>query len=143
MGYNPPLIFGPIPAESNPPINPQYYEPSRFEISAIFQGITTLIVTNVNNNYVVGQLVRLVIPQINGSRQLNEQQAIVLAIPLPNEVVLNIDSRFVDPFVPSTPSNQSVPQIMAIGDVNSGQINQGRSNNQTNIPGSFINISPI
>ena len=143
MGYNPPLIFGPIAAENNPPITPQYYRPGVFNIASIANGLTTLVTTTVNHNYVIGQAVRFLISQLYGERQLNEQTATVISIPNPNQVVVNINSSFFDLFVPNTMSGTTQPQILAIGDVNSGPINSGRSGNTTFIPGSFVNISPL
>lgn len=144
MGYNPPLIFGPIAPESNPPINPQYYQPSVFDISALSLGESTTVTTTANHNYVIGQIVRLLIPMIYGSFQLNEQEGTVTSIPASNQVVININSTKANPFVPNTSSGTTQPQIVAVGDVNSGTINStGRSNTGTYIPGSFIDISPL
>ena len=142
MGYNPPLIFGPVPPESNPPITPEYYQPSVFTIAAIGLGAMTLVTTSVNHNYVIGQLTRLLIPQPNGSTQLNELTSYVIAIPAANQVLLGLNSLGANAFVASTPDVQYQPQIVAVGDVNSGPINTGRIGNTTYIPGSFINISP-
>jgi hypothetical protein len=145
MGYNPPLIFGPIAPENNPPINPQYYQPSVFDITAIALGVNTTVTTSVAHNYVIGQNVRLLIPAAYGSIQLNEQQGLVIAIPATNQVVLNINSaQNVDPFIAMPAYGPTPPQIAAIGDQNSGTINTtGRSNTGTFIPGSFIDISPL
>ena len=141
--YNPPLIFGPISPENNPPINPQYYQPSEFNIASIVNGQTTLVTITVNHNYVVGQLVRLIISQLFGERQLNEQTAYVISIPNPNQVELGIDSSSFDLFVANPSLSTSQPQIVAVGDLNTGYINpNGRMVNGTFIPGSFINISP-
>lgn len=134
---------GPVPPENNPPINPQYYEPSRFQIAAIGLGSSTLVTTTVDHNYVLGQLVRLLIGQTNGSIQLNEVPGYVINIPAANQVVLNIYSSNANPFIPATSSSQSIPQIIAIGDINTGNVNMGRTNNGLSPPGSFINISPI
>ncbi len=143
MSYNPPLIFGPIAPESNPPINPQYYLPGVFNIAAIVNGATTLVTTTVNHNYVVGQEVRFLISQLYGERQLNEQTGIVLSIPNPNQVVVGINSVSFDVFVANPTSGTTQPQIVAVGDLNSGPINStGRTNNQTFISGSFIDVSP-
>lgn len=132
---------GPIALGNNYPINANYYLPQVFFISAITLGQTTTVTTTQNNDYVIGQECRLIIPQSNGCRQLNEKTGIVISIPSPNQVVLNIDSsRNVDPFASSSSPTQ--PQILAIGDINQGQINTGRSNNLTFVPGSFINVSP-
>jgi hypothetical protein len=134
------VISYPIPAYQNVPIEPQWYEPSQFFISAITRGWMTTVTTTVNHNYVVGQQVRLVIPPTFGIRQLNEQIAYVYSIPSPTQVVITINSNSYDPFVSSPATTQ--PQIMAIGDINSGATNMKPSTEQTYIPGSFINISP-
>lgn len=142
MGYTPPLIFGPIAPESNPPINPQYYKPSVFDINAITLGNATTVTTSVNHNYVIGQEIRLLIPPSYGSFQLNGQTGYVINIPSSNQVVVTINSNNSNAFVigPTT----TPAQIVAIGDVNSGNINStGNIQNITNIPGSFINISPV
>ena len=141
MTYTPPLIFGPIAPESNPVITPQYYQPSVFAISAITLGATTTITTAVNHNYVIGQVIRLLIPSSYGSFQLNGQQGNIIAIPSPDQVTVTINSTKANAFVIG--STTTPAQIVAIGDVNSGPINsQGRVNNGTFIPGSFIDISP-
>lgn len=140
-------ITGPIPPYSNPPIQAQFYEPSQFFITAISTGITTTVTTSVNNNYVIGQQVRLIIPSKFGSRKLNEVTGFVIDIPAPNQVILDINSIGTDPFIASPaflPFEMNTrAQILAIGDENSGRINAtGRTNQGTFILGSFINISP-
>jgi hypothetical protein len=136
------VISYPIPAYSNVPIQPEFYQPRRYVISNITLGLTTLVTTSVNHDYVISQQVRLIIPPSFGCRQLNEKTAFVLDIPAPNQVVLDIDSKGGDPYESS--SATTVAQILAIGDINTGPINtSGRTNNITYIPGSFINISPL
>lgn len=136
------VISGPVAPYNNVAINAEYYQPSQFFISAITLGTTTLVTTTVNHNYVIGQLTRLWIPQFNETTQLNGQTGIVITIPNPNQVILDIDSSLYNLFKTSTYPTQ--PQIVAIGDYNSGDIN-GSGNLQTGtfIPGSFINISPL
>jgi hypothetical protein len=134
---------GPVPPESNPPINPQYYAPRQFFISNVALGTTTTVTTSVNHDYVVGQLVRLLIPPTYGCSQLNEQQGYVLSIPAANEVVVGIYSAGGNAFISSPTYGPTKPQIIAVGDVNNGVINSsGRTNTGTFIPGSYINISP-
>lgn len=136
------VISFPIPPYSNVPIQAQFYEPSRFVISAITLGQTTIITTTANNNYVIGQLVRLIIPPSFGTRQLNEQQGYVFSIPAPNQVEVGINSVGFDAFINSSAPTQA--QILAIGDINTGSINSsGRTNTGTFVPGAFINISPL
>lgn len=137
------VISYPIPIYQNLPIEPQFYLPSRFVISGIILGQTTTVTTSVSQNYVIGQLVRLLIPPAFGCRQLNNKEGIVLSILSSTQVILDIYSLGGDSFVSSTDVNNT-PQVLAIGDVNSGVTNnQGRSPTGTFIPGSFINISPL
>jgi hypothetical protein len=135
------ILSPPIPPYQNVPINPQYYSPSKFFISAISQGPTTLVTTTVDHNYVIGQLIRLIIPIESGIRQLNGQQGFVLSIPAADQVEVGIYSVGFDAFTSSSSPTQ--PQILAIGDINTGQINaDGPFNITTYIEGSFIDISP-
>lgn len=136
-----PIISFPIPAYANVPIEPQFYKPRFWFISTIVNGKTTTITTTANQDFVIGQLVRLIIPDTFGIRQLNEQEGYVIIINSPTQVVVDIDSSNMDPFKTSLATTQ--PQILAIGDIGNGQINNnGRKNYGTFIPGSFINISP-
>lgn len=135
------VISYPIPAYSNVPIEPQFYQPSRFVISAITLGLTTTVTTTESMNYVLGQLVRLIIPPQFGTRELNEQQGYVISIPGATQVTLNINSQGMTPFINA--SSPTKAQILAIGDINTGPQNtSGRTQNITYIQGSFINISP-
>jgi hypothetical protein len=135
-------IVGPVALYSNVPIHPEYYNPSRFVISAIGLGLTTLITTTNNNNYYIGQEVRFIIPPSFGCRQLNGLSGIVISIPNPNQIKVNIDSTKFDPLVSSLAT--TLPQVLAIGGINSGAINtNGNMNEGTFIPGSFINVSPL
>jgi hypothetical protein len=139
----PPLLNGPIPPYNNPPIHPEYYKPKKFFISNISLGITTIVTTIHHMDYVIGQLIRLLIPFSNGCRELNELTGYVISIPSRTQVELAIDSsRNVSQFISSTQPNQ--PQIVAIGDINTGHINRfGPKHTKPKIPGSFINISPF
>jgi hypothetical protein len=148
------VVTYPTPPYSNPPITPQFYIPNKFFILGITMGPTTVVTTTIDHNYVIGQIVRLLIPRIFSSissgvviqipncTQLNEQEGTVVSIPASNQVELDISSIGVDAFVTSTQPTQ--PQIVATGNYNSGFINAfGRVNTGTFIPGSFINISPL
>ena len=134
-------IPGPVPPYSNPPIEPQNFQPSRFVISNISLGNTTTVTTTKDMNYVVGQLVRLIIPSTYGCRQLNESQGYVLSLPASNQVVIDIDSsKNVNAYIASSETTQA--QILAIGDINSGAINNAGPNSLSIIiPGNFENIS--
>ena len=135
------VISYPIPPYQNLPIEPQNYQPRAFVISAITLGISTLVTTVDDMNYVVGQLVRLIIPETYGCRQLNGQEGYVLGIPAANQVQVSINSSMnVNPYIAS--SQPTPAQILAIGDVNTGYTSStGASVPLVAIPGSFINIS--
>lgn len=141
MTWHPPLMTGPIAAYSNPPIKPQYFKPRQFNISNISLGITTTITTILNMDYFVGQLCRLLVPQGYGSISLNEQLGYVTSIPAKNQVILDINSLSASPFISLSVAQK--PQIFAVGDVNTGHINDdGPRRTRPYIPGSFRNISP-
>ncbi len=143
-----PIITFPTPAYQNVPIHDEFYAPKVFVISDISIGQTTIVTTTVDHDFVIGQWVRLIIPNKYGSRLLNEQQGLVISIPSSNSVELNIDSIGTDAFIASPVfiqfESKTLPQIIPIGDNNFGAINSsGRINTGTFIPGSFINISPL
>lgn len=136
-----PVISFPIPAYANVPIQPQFYKPRFWFISTITRGITTLVTTTANQDFVVGQLIRFIIPPSFGIRQLNEMEGYVITINSTTQVIVAIDSSKMDPYKSSSATTK--PQILAIGDIGNGPINStGRQNTGTFIPGSFINISP-
>lgn len=142
----PPVTSAPFAPERNPPIEPQDYQPSQFNITAISYGLTTTVTTavspyGVKNNYVIGQLVRILIPAQCGAFELNNQEGYVIAIPGTNQVTINLNSSKASPFNAS--GSKTPPQIVAVGDTNSGPTNTGRLNQTTYIQGSFINISPV
>jgi|SRR5579885_94739 len=148
MSTYPPSQSAPFAPERNPTIEPQYYKPSRFTISAIGLGATTTVTVNqssfgVNDNYTVGQLVRFTIPPTYGTRQLDQMTGYVISLPTTNQFVVNINSTFFTPFVSSPSYGPTPPQVVGVGDVNTGTTNaSGRANTATAIPGSFINTSP-
>ncbi len=137
------VITYPIPAYQNVPIQPQYYKPRRWVIEDISLGRTTVVTATTDMDYEIGQEARLLIPSSFGSIQLNEKKGFVISLPNSDQVELDIDSSYgVDAFMSSTSTVQSA-EILAIGDINTGAINtNGRNDQKTYIPGSFINISP-
>lgn len=141
-----PPLNGPIAPERNPTPTPQYYQPSEFTITALSLGSTTTVTTKGNVNYVIGQQVRFLIPKFYGTFQLNNLDGYVTSVPSANQVTVNINSSNFNAFIASPTYGPTPPQIISIGDVNSGQlISTGRSQTQiqTGIPGAFINISPL
>lgn len=120
---------------------PYLYFPGVAFISAITVGTTTTIDTAEAHNFVVGQEVAFRIPTAWGTTQLNSLPnnnspgspvyGYVIAVTDYNTVIVNIDSSAYTAFnsnqtVASVPG-MSWPQIVAVGDVNSGgvQISSG------------------
>jgi len=135
------VISYPTPLYQNLPIQPQYYKPSRFVITNILLGQTTIITTSVSHNYVLGQLIRLIIPSSYGTRQLNDRQGYVISKLSSTQVEVDIYSSGMDEYIAG--SGTTKPQILAIGNIANGDTNDsGRTFNATAIPGSFQNISP-
>jgi hypothetical protein len=139
MSYSP--FPGPTPVYQNLPIQPKNYLPRKFFIENVQLGRTTTVTTTENLNYVIGQLVRLLIPEYSGCSQLNQVTAYVILKPNPNQVTINCDSSLnVNEFISTDNPNQ--PQIVAIGDINSGVISRTGDNIKfQSIPGAFINVS--
>lgn len=115
---------------------PYLYFPGTTYISAITLGTTTTIDTTDAHNFVVGQQVAFRIPSQWGTTQLNSLPNIiipgsplygyVIAVTDYNTVVVNIDSTAYTAFnsnqtVASVPG-LSFPQIVAVGDVNTGGV---------------------
>ena len=100
MSFNFPYP-GPIPPYTNFPIEPENFQPRLFDIADISFGQTTTVTTTTNQDYVLGQSCRLIIPKAFGAQQLNGAQGIVIQIPASNQVVLNIVSQGMDAFIPS------------------------------------------
>lgn|SRR5512135_2632965 len=120
---------------------PYLYFPGTAVISAITLGTTTTIDTTDAHNFVVGQEVAFRIPNAWGSVEFNSLPntlvpgspvyGYVIAVTDYNTVVVNIDSSAFTAFnsnqtVASVPG-LSYPQIVAVGDVNTGgvQISSG------------------
>jgi len=136
------ILTAPIPPFQNLPIEPQFYQPSRFVISDVTLGATTIVTTTEDVNYVIGQQVRLNIPRFFGCTQLDGQSGYVISLPSANQVEISINSSGGTSFASNSSPNQ--PQITAIGDVNNGyQAANGITNIPPNIPGAFTNISPL
>lgn len=115
---------------------PYIYFPGTTFISAITLGTTTTIDTTDAHNFVVGQEVAFRIPSQWGTVELNSLPNVltpgapmygyVIAVTDYNTVVVNIDSSAYTAFT-SNPTVASVPglsypQIVAVGDVNTGGV---------------------
>ncbi len=132
---------------------PYIYFPGQTFISAITTGTTTTIVTTEAHNFVVGQQVAFRIPSQWGMTQLNSLPntttpgspiyAYVIAVTNYNTIVVNVDSSAYTAFssnqtVASVPG-LSYPQIVAVGDVNTGGV-QVSANSALYPPPYFVPI---
>ncbi len=132
---------------------PYLYFPGLAFISAITLGTTTTIDTTDAHNYVVGQEVAFRIPSQWGTTQLNSLPntlvpgspvyGYVIAVTDYNTIVVNIDSSAYtafnsNPTVASVPG-LSYPQIVAVGDINTGGV-QISANSALYPPPYFIPI---
>lgn len=133
------VISYPTPAFQNVPIHAEFYQPHEYTIQALTLGQTTTVTTLTDNTFVIGQLVRFVMPTDSGTRQLNGMTGYIITINSTTQFVVSISSLGMDAF--TTPTSQQKAQILPIGDINMGQTNTGRTNNLTFVPGSFINVS--
>lgn len=115
-------------------LNPNLYLPDVDFISAISTGASTTITTTTNHNYVVGQEIAFRIPALWGTTQLNSLPnnlipgspiyGFVTSVTSNTVFVCNFNSTGYTAFnsnqtVASVPG-LSFPQVVAIGDINSG-----------------------
>lgn len=128
---------------------PSLYVPGTAFISSITTGATTTVVTTAPHNFVVGQEVGFRIPPVWGTTQLNELPNVLIpgspiygyvtSVTNSTTVVVNINSTAYTAFNSNQPQNpvvgQSFPQIVAVGDNNSGS-NQFGYNSPTVYNGS-------
>lgn len=105
----------------------------------------TNAVLTATNSFRVGNFVT--ITGVSGMTQLNDNTYQILQ-GTTTTITLNVNSTLFSPYtsggVATISFHQTTePQIIAIGDINSGAINSsGRVNTGTFIPGSFIDVSP-
>jgi hypothetical protein len=137
----------PTPAYTNPTIQPQFFAPDYFQISAVAKGKTTQVTVlstfGVECNFVVGQQVLFVIPNRFGTIQLNNMTGIVTSIVSPNVFTLNIDSSAFSDFIATPDRERQIAQVLPAGTFRTGNINPNPSDVGLTIPGSFTNTSPF
>ena len=115
---------------------PYLYAPGVAYIEAITTGTTTTVVTTAPNNFVVGQEIAFRIPQAWGTTQLNSLPdntipgspiyGYVTSVTNSTTFVCNINSTGFTAFntnlTVAQMVGQSFPQVLAVGDVNSGGV---------------------
>ena len=138
---------------------PDLYIPYGSIITAISTGATTTITTSLNHNFVVGQEVFFVVPNAGvtntnpvwGTTQLDTlgyltangvpQQAYVTVVPNTHQITVNVNSTGYGAFTYPTSAQAALgitfPQVLAIGDQNSGTSQVPPVNPPITIPGAF------
>lgn len=123
---------------------PDLYIPFNTIVTAIGLGVSTTITTSVNHEFVVGQEVNFVIPEISasvwGTTELNGIKGFVTSIPALNQIVVNINSSAFTAFAYPTSAvaalGMTFPQVIPVGDANTGYSGPIVPLPQT-IPGAF------
>lgn len=138
----------PTPAWNNPTIQPQFFAPSYFPITAIQFGSQTQITVSAvfghDCNFVVGQQVLFEIPEAYGTFQLDGMTGIVTEIvdSLNFKVNIPTNSQLFSAFIPSPLNVRQIAQVLPAGTFRTGNINSNPQNVGLTIPGSFINTQP-
>ena len=128
------LSGSPVGAFVRQVLNPFLYLPGDNFITAISTGTTTTITTTNNHNFVVGQEIGFRVPTAYGTTQLNELPNntipgspvyyYVTAVNSNTQFVCNANSTGFTAFntnqTVAQMVGQSLPQVVAVGDVNSG-----------------------
>jgi len=130
------VISYPIPAYQNLPIEPQFYQPSRFVIEDIGLGSTTTVTTETDHNYVIGQLVRLLVPDVFGTIQLNGREGYVISVPSDTQVVIDINSNSYNTF-------KALINPSTITDISSEGTSVTITTANTFVVGSLVTISAV
>lgn len=128
----------------NNPMPVMFFTPIVCNISAIANGVTTVVTTAINNLFVVGSQVMFQIPQQYGMRQLDQVKGYVIA-QSPTSITVNINSSNFDTFsVPasSPPTVIEPAQVIPVGTANSGYLCPGGIQPQfMTPPGAFADIT--
>lgn len=121
-------------------INPfTFYTPYLCYLSGVVTGNPTTITVTQTHAFVVGNEVQFLIPKQWGIQQLSGLTGIVTSV-TSNTFIVNIDSSVFDPFITPVvvlPLVIDSPQVVAIGDTNTGSLVPGGQAPPLDIPGSF------
>jgi len=122
------------------------YTPFICDIESVSKSKIALIETTENHGFEIGNTVQFFIPLQYGMRQLNGLKGVVLTIPLPDQIEVDIDTSHFDAFsIPTLPPLVVIdpPQVAGIGDVNYGNLSPGGVPIlPITVPGAFLNQPP-
>lgn len=118
---------------------PNNYSPFNCVITAITRGSSTTVTFSVEHDFVVGQEVQFVLPAQWGTTQLDGKKGYVTSI-TSTQIVVDINSSSYTAFAYPTSATAALamtfPQVVGIGDANSGYIGPNPPFPLT-IPGAF------
>lgn len=94
------------------PFEPNYFQPRRKYITKITKAAQAVVTLSVTHNYVVGEYVRMVVPNGFGMTEMNGLQALITAIDTTNNTItINVNSTAFTTF--AFPATGSVPFTFA------------------------------
>lgn len=116
------------------------FEPVKVGIKDVTRAIRALVTTVIPHTFVIGLLVRFVVPTPYGINQMNGEKGYVISVPTNNTFLVSLDTRLYDPFNPVGISAQN-PIILPIGGINTGITGTPPfTQEEVGIPGQFRNF---
>ena len=110
------------------------YQPAMRQISNITQAEQATVTTTFDHQYIVGEIVRLVVPIDYGMQQVNGQTGTIISV-TDDTFVIDINTSLYDAFVNSLTSLQ-YPQVIPIGEVSETLL--AATHNTLRPPSNFI-----
>ena len=122
------------------------YEPANEYITNITQANPCVVTTSVSHSFVIGNQVQFTIPPQWGMLQLDGLKGYIIAIPVANQITVEIDTSTFNAFVIPTPPPSVVyqsAQVAPVGDQNFGNLSPGGIPIlPITVPGAYINVFP-
>ena len=111
------------------------FQPQRYYITAITQAASAVITLSVTHNFLVNDVVRILVPSAFGMTQINEAQGQITAIDTTNNTItVNINSSGYTAF--AWPATTAVPmtfaQVVPIGQTQTQDLNDATFNQSIN-----------
>lgn len=120
------------------------FYPYLCQIESISQGTVTTVTTAIDHAFVIGGEVTFVVPQAYGMRQISGLTGYILFIPAPDQIVVNIDSTYFNPFIlPVVPPTWVLDPalVIPVGDQNTGTVSPGGQTPYPNQPPGSFNVT--
>lgn len=120
------------------------YIPWVCNITAITNANPMVVTTAINHGFVVGNQVQFMIPKQWGIQQLNNQTGYISDF-TSNTITVLLDSSLFDTFITpvvSLPVVIDQPQVIPIGDSNTGYLTIAGISPMLQIPGTYRNTYP-